>query len=139
MPGSSTQAADQRHDRDERFGQHAAEADEARMCDSFSIIFGVVPDEISEWKPETAPQAMVMNRNGNSVPENTGPVPSMKRVVAGIAQRRRDDVDADRQRDDVPILRKVLQVVARREHQPHRQAGGDGAVDDQRPRELRAV
>ena len=56
-----------------------------RMCDSLSIIFGVVPDEISEWKPETAPHAIVMNRNGNSVPENTGPVPSMNRVTCGIA------------------------------------------------------
>ena len=56
-----------------------------RMCDSRSIIFGVVPEEISEWKPETEPQAMVMNRNGNNVPENTGPVPSMKRVTCGIA------------------------------------------------------
>ncbi len=35
----------------------------------------MVPDEISEWKPESAPQAMVMNRNGNSEPANTGPVP----------------------------------------------------------------
>jgi hypothetical protein len=31
---------------------------------------GVVPDEISAWKPETAPQAMVMNRKGNRLPEN---------------------------------------------------------------------
>ena len=84
MPGSSTHAA---------VSAITATNDSAsmppkpirRMCDSFSIIFGVVPDEISEWKPETAPQAMVMNRNGNSLPENTGPVPSMKRVVAGIA------------------------------------------------------
>ena len=56
-----------------------------RMCDSFSIIFGVVPEEINEWNPDTAPQAIVMNRKGNSVPEKTGPVPSMKRVVAGMA------------------------------------------------------
>ena len=56
-----------------------------RICDSRSIIFGVVPEEISEWKPETAPQAIVMNRNGKSAPEKTGPVPSMKRVVCGIA------------------------------------------------------
>ena len=26
---------------------------------------GVVPEEISAWKPDTAPQAMVINRNGN--------------------------------------------------------------------------
>ncbi len=55
-----------------------------RACDSRSINLGVVPEEMRAWKPDTAPQAMVMNRNGNSVPENTGPVPSMKRVVAGI-------------------------------------------------------
>ena len=48
-----------------------------RIWFSFSIIFGVVPDETSEWKPETAPQAMVMNRKGNNWPLNTGPVPSM--------------------------------------------------------------
>lgn len=35
----------------------------------------MVPDEISEWKPDSAPQAMVMNRNGNSEPANTGPEP----------------------------------------------------------------
>ena len=55
-----------------------------RMCDSRSIIFGVVPDEISEWKPETDPQAIVMKRNGNSAPENTGPVPSTNRVTCGM-------------------------------------------------------
>ena len=51
---------------------------------SFSSIFGVVPEEISVWKPETALQAMVMKRNGNNAPENTGPKPSIKWVTAGI-------------------------------------------------------
>ncbi|MNJ03288.1 hypothetical protein D3C73_1635500 [compost metagenome] len=51
---------------------------------SFSIIFGVVPEEISAWKPETAPQAMVMNRKGNRLPDQTGPEPSMNLVMAGI-------------------------------------------------------
>ena len=36
------------------------------------------------WKPETAPQAMVMKQKGKIVPANTGPVPSTKRVRAGI-------------------------------------------------------
>src|SRR2546421_7361313 len=36
-----------------------------------SIIFGVVPDATSEWNPEMAPHAMVMNANGNSLPANT--------------------------------------------------------------------
>ena len=52
-------------------------------------------------------------------------------------ERRRDDVDAERQRDDGADLEEGAQVVARREHQPHRQARGDRAVEDQRPRELR--
>ena len=39
-----------------------------RTCVSFSIIFGVVPEAISAWKPDSAPQAMVMNTNGNSAP-----------------------------------------------------------------------
>ena len=46
-----------------------------RTCDSFSIIFGVVPDAISEWKPERAPQAMMMKTKGNSEPAKTGPWP----------------------------------------------------------------
>ena len=37
-----------------------------RTCVSFSIIFGVVPEAISAWKPDSAPQAIVMNTNGNS-------------------------------------------------------------------------
>ncbi|SLH01649.1 Uncharacterised protein [Mycobacteroides abscessus subsp. abscessus] len=35
----------------------------------------MVPEEISAWKPESAPQAMVMNRNGNRLPAKAGPVP----------------------------------------------------------------
>ena len=34
----------------------------AFTCDSFMIILGVVPEETSEWNPETAPQAIVMKR-----------------------------------------------------------------------------
>ena len=34
---------------------------------------GVVPEAMSEWKPEIAPQAIVMKANGNSLPANTGP------------------------------------------------------------------
>jgi hypothetical protein len=46
-----------------------------RTCVSFSIIFGVVPEAIREWKPDSAPQAIVMNTNGNRLPANTGPAP----------------------------------------------------------------
>jgi hypothetical protein len=56
-----------------------------RTWASFSISLGVVPEAIREWKPESAPQAMVMNTNGNSEPANTGPWPlNAKSVNAGI-------------------------------------------------------
>ena len=44
---------------------------------------GVVPEAMSEWKPEMAPQAMVMKQKGNTLPAKMGPVPSTKRVTAG--------------------------------------------------------
>ena len=71
-------------------------------------IFGVVPLLIRAWKPEIAPHAMVMNRNGNSWPENTGPVPSMKRVTAGIFRSGMATKIATASSTTVPILRKVL-------------------------------
>jgi len=49
------------------------------------IILGVVPDEMSEWKPLTAPQAMVMKQKGKMPPAKIGPVPSTKRVSGGIS------------------------------------------------------
>ena len=46
---------------------------------------GVVPEAIRAWKPDTAPQAMVMNRNGNRLPFHTGPSPLLANWVrAGI-------------------------------------------------------
>ena len=46
--------------------------------------FGVVPEAMRAWKPETAPQAMVMKQKGNTLPAKTGPVPSTKRVRGGM-------------------------------------------------------
>ena len=53
-----------------------------RASDSRAIIFGVVPDATSEWNPEMAPHAIVMNANGNSLPANTGPSPSVANGVS---------------------------------------------------------
>src|SRR5262245_27570491 len=53
------------------------------MSGSLSTIFDVVPVETSAWKPEIAPQAIVMNTNGNSAPENTGPPPLTYSEKAG--------------------------------------------------------
>ena len=38
------------------------------------------------WNPDTAPQAIVINKNGNKFPENTGPVPSINFETAGICK-----------------------------------------------------
>ncbi len=52
---------------------------------SFWIIFGVVPEETRAWKPERAPQAMVMKTKGNIDPAKTGPSPlAAKSVTEGI-------------------------------------------------------
>src|SRR2546425_11646623 len=52
---------------------------------SRAIILGVVPEATSEWNPEIAPHAIVMNANGNSFPANTGPSPNdANGVSAGI-------------------------------------------------------
>jgi hypothetical protein len=51
---------------------------------SFINILGVVPELTSEWKPEIAPQAIVIKRYGNNVPGIIGPPPSVKTVNAGI-------------------------------------------------------
>ena len=68
-----------------------------RTCVSFSIIFGVVPEAISEWKPDSAPQAIVMKTNGNSAPAKTGPSPlEANSVTACVLHHRQRHEDADR-------------------------------------------
>ena len=78
-----------------------------RTSRSFSISFGVVPEEIRAWKPETAPHAMVMNRNGKSWPDQTGPVPSTNFVTAGICRCGATQAMPSARPTIVPILRKV--------------------------------
>jgi hypothetical protein len=56
-----------------------------RTCDSFWMSFGVVPEAMSEWNPERAPQAMVMKTKGKSGPAKTGPSPvEANSVTLGI-------------------------------------------------------
>ena len=43
----------------------------------------MVPDAISEWKPEIAPQATVMKAKGKTLPPKTGPA-----AVDELRQRR---------------------------------------------------
>ena len=75
---------------------------------SLAISLGVVPLEISAWKPDTAPQAMVMNRNGNSGPAQTGPVPvNANSVSAGIRSGGASTTMPIASAAIAPILRKV--------------------------------
>ena len=78
-----------------------------RAWPSLASSLGVVPEAMIECQPDTAPQAMVMNRNGNRSPANTGPVPSMKRVTAGICRSGAVIRMASASSAMVPILRKV--------------------------------
>ena len=107
-----------------------------RTCVSFSIIFGVVPEAISEWKPDSAPQAIVMNTNGNSAPANTGPSPLEANSVTGsfFITGSVTMMPIGEQHDHAD-LHERREVVARREQHPHRQHGRDEAVADQAQRE----
>src|ERR687894_652863 len=72
-----------------------------RTCDSFSMSFGVVPEAISAWKPESAPQATVMNTNGKRGPTGaTGPPVG--------------------EEEDGPDLHERREVVAWSQEDPHR-------------------
>ncbi len=96
---------------------------------SLSIIFGVVPELMSAWKPEIAPQAMVMKTNGKTGPGTIGPPPSTNGVKRRHLQRRgsRSITPSDQERDRAD-LQVGGEVVARAEQHPHRQHAGDEAV-----------
>ena len=104
-----------------------------RTCDSLSTIFGVVPDDTSEWNPLTAPHMTQMNTNGNSPPPlNVGP-PFMNtsfRASAACSGGLATTHAADEQ-DHGADLQEAAQVVSRAEQQPHRQHGGHEPVDDE--------
>ena len=78
------------------------------MSDSLSIIFGVVPELISAWKPEMAPHAMVMKQNGNSGPGMIGPPPPANSLSAGIFNSGLTMITPIASRKIVPILVKEL-------------------------------
>ena len=73
-----------------------------------AIILGEVPEEISAWKPDTAPQAMVIKQKGKTLPEKIGPVPSTKRVKAGSCNSGRTIRMPTASMTITPSLTKVL-------------------------------
>ena len=107
-----------------------------RVWRSFSISFGVVPEAISAWNPDSAPQAMVTNRNGNSGPGRPGPLSRPANSLnGGHGDFRADHDDGHGQHHDDADLHEGGEVVARGQEEPDRQDGGDEAVDDDDPGE----
>ena len=79
-----------------------------RVWRSFSMSFGVVPDAISAWNPDNAPHAIVTNRNGNSVPLTTGPLPfDANSLTAGTCSSGRTITIATASIPIVPIFMNV--------------------------------
>ena len=78
------------------------------MSDSLSTIFDVVPDATMAWKPEMAPHAMVMKRNGNSAPGITGPPPLTYCETAGASSFGLSSITPITSSPMTPIFMKVL-------------------------------
>ena len=69
---------------------------------------GVVPEAIRAWKPDSAPHAMVTNRNGNSEPVKAGPsVRLANSLTAGVVISGRTTTMATASSAMVPTVMKV--------------------------------
>ncbi len=66
-----------------------------------------MPLAISEWNPEIAPHAIVMKQNGKIFPPKIGPVPSAKRVRAGMWSSGRTTRIPTARRNTVPSFTNV--------------------------------
>ena len=129
---------DHRHHADERLHQHRAVADEPRVALAHQQLRRRAGGDQRVEAARSAPQAIVMKQNGKTLPAKTGPVPSTKRVSAGIWMVGRTSRMPGGEREHDADLDEGRQVVARREQQPHRQRRGGEAVDDDGERERRA-
>ncbi|MNC91279.1 hypothetical protein D3C83_75110 [compost metagenome] len=69
-----------------------------------STIFGVVPVPMRAWKPEMAPQAIVMNTKGKSGPGIIGPPPAVNCEKAGACSSGLTMMTPIASRKMVPIL-----------------------------------
>ncbi len=78
-----------------------------RISLHLSTSFGVVPEPMKAWKPEMAPQAMVIEMNGHTGPARTGPPPCMKSVRAGILISGLMMTTPTTRAAKTPILRKL--------------------------------
>lgn len=91
----------------------------------------MVPEETREWKPESAPQAMVMKTNGNIEPhEDRARAAGGEVGDRGHLQGRQGDDHAQGQEPDRADLHEGGEVVARGQQQPHGEHGGEEPVHD---------
>ena len=88
---------------------------------SLLIILGVVPAAISEWKPEMAPQAMVMNMNGNSRAGDDRALAVTKAGHRRHLQIGGDKDNAERKHQDRADLHVGAEIIARAQQHPDRQ------------------
>ena len=122
---------DQRHDGDERFHEHCAVADHARVGLTLEQLRrrarrdqGVESgDRAAGDRDERERKDLAGEHRSRAVGELR-----QRRHV----QRRQRDHDAERQREDDADLHERRQIVARRQQQPHRQHGRREAVDHDR-------
>jgi len=80
----------------------------SRMSASLASSLGVVPEATRQWKPLIAPQAIVMKQKGKTGPAKMGPVPSIKRVSAGISSCGASKATTTPKAATVPIFKKEL-------------------------------
>ena len=106
------------------------------MSDSRLTIFGVVPDAIRAWKPDSAPHMMTMHTNGHTEPADRPAAVDEGRGGRHL-QRRLGNEDPDRPAATItPIFMYGAEIIARAEQHPHRQDRDHRRVDRQDDRQL---
>ena len=78
------------------------------MSASLANSFGVVPDATKQWKPLTAPHAIVIKQKGKTGPAKTGPLPSINFVNPGICNWGAKIATNTPNAATVPIFKKEL-------------------------------
>nr|GEU28427.1 response regulator GacA, putative [Tanacetum cinerariifolium] len=127
----------QRHHGHERFHQHGAVTDVARVHFVFNHLGrGARSDQRMEAGHGAASDGDEQEREQGARPHRAGTVDELGH--GRHFQVRRDDNDAHRQADDGADLEEGGQVIARRQQQPHGQHRGDKTVADQHPGQLGA-
>ena len=106
------------------------------MSVSLSIIFGVVPEAISAWKPGDRAARDGDEHEREQRPGDDRPAAADELARTPASEHRVDDDDADDEQRDRADLHERAEVVARAEQQPDRQHRRDEAVGGQREDQL---